>query len=101
MITACSDSADRWLAKLRKRGESFCAEYRGKISKTPAPWGGERVVMGRQFAALAGQSAHAHAVMLRSTDTAALRGGLSSAARQALIASREAAADVMLTARET
>lgn len=82
------------------KDEDKWAEYRGKVPETFGPWGCEPMFRGKQFAALAGQCPHADLVVLRFPSTDALMGWFESAAYQALIPLRDAAADVVLTAYE-
>ena len=74
------------------------SEYRSKVPETFGPWGVEPVFRGTQFAALAGSCPHADIVVLRFPSAAAVEGWFASPAYQALIALRDEAADVVLTA---
>jgi len=89
------------IGRITVKNDALWAEYRSKVPDTLAPWRGELVFRGSQCAALAGTCAEADVVVLRFPDTAALQGWYASAAYQALIPLREAAADVVLTAYET
>lgn len=80
------------------KDEGKWTEYQSKVGATFGPWGGEPVLRGKQFAALAGTCPHAAVVVLRFPDADALRNWFESPEYQALIALRDAAADVVLTA---
>lgn len=88
------------VGQITVKDEGKWAEYRSKVPATFGPWGGEPVFRGKQFAALAGQCAHADVVVLRFPSTDALESWFKSPAYQALIPLRDAAAEVVLTAYE-
>lgn len=76
------------------------AEYRDKVPATLAPWGGELVFRGKRLDVLAGEHRHSDVVVIRFPDREAVRRWFSSAAYQALIPLREAAAEVDLVSYE-
>ena len=76
------------------------AEYQQKVPATFTPWGAEVVLKGKRLAELAGACPHGAVVVLRFPSADALRGWYDSADYQALVALRDAAADVVLTAYE-
>lgn len=73
-------------------------EYRSRVPATLAPWGGELIFRGTLATVLAGEHAHAGVVVGSFPDAEALAGWHASAAYQALIPLRLAAADVVLLA---
>lgn len=77
------------------------AEYRSKVPATLAPWNAELVFRGQQVAALSGALPHADIVVIRFPDMASLDAWHASAAYQALIPLRRAAADVVLLSYAT
>jgi uncharacterized protein (DUF1330 family) len=76
------------------------AEYRGQVLATLTPWRGELVFRGNQVKALSGECPHADIVVIRFPSLADADGWHNSAAYQALIPLRQAAADVVLTTYE-
>jgi uncharacterized protein (DUF1330 family) len=72
------------------------AEYCAKVPATFAATGGELVFRGKTSRVLSGAHAHTDTVVARFPDQAALDGWHDSAAYQALIPLRDAAADVVL-----
>lgn len=72
------------------------AEYCSKVPATMAAWQGELVFRGKTARVLNGVHPHTDTVVARFPDVAALNGWHDSAAYQALIPLREAAADVVL-----
>jgi len=74
------------------------AAYRSQVPATLAPWGGELVFRGTQWAALAGAHPHPDIVVIRFPDAAALEGWFESPQYQALVPLREQAAEVVLLA---
>ncbi|MFZ2268748.1 MAG: DUF1330 domain-containing protein [Azonexus sp.] len=72
------------------------AEYRAQVPATLAPWGAELVFRGAVEKLLAGQHRHTDTVVIRFPDPAAIAGWYQSAAYQALIPLRSAAAEVDL-----
>lgn len=89
------------IGRINVKNERLWAEYRSKVPDTLLPWQGELVFRGTRFLELAGPCPEADVVVLRFPDADALQSWFSSAAYQALIPLREAAADVILTAYET
>ncbi|ENO89198.1 DUF1330 domain-containing protein [Thauera linaloolentis] len=89
------------IGRITVKDETLWAAYRAKVPATLEPWGGELVFRGTQFAALAGLCPEADVVVVRFPNAAALRDWFASAAYQALIPLREAAAEVVLTAYES
>lgn len=71
-------------------------EYRRRVPATLAPWGGEVMLRGRRMAVLSGAHAHADAVVIRFPDSTAIEQWYASAAYQALIPLRMAAAEMDL-----
>lgn len=76
-------------------------EYRSKVPSTLEPWGGELVFRGARLAVLAGECPHPDIVVIRFATVAAAQGWFASAAYQALIPIRSAAADVTLLSYAT
>jgi uncharacterized protein (DUF1330 family) len=76
------------------------AEYTRQVPGTLAPWNAELVFRGKQVAAYSGASPHADIVVIRFPDLAAVNGWHASAAYQALIPTRQQAADVVLLCYE-
>jgi uncharacterized protein (DUF1330 family) len=74
------------------------AEYRSRVPATLAPWGGELLFRGTQWAALAGDDPHLDVVVIRFPDAEALEGWFRSSAYQALLPLRQEAADMTLIA---
>jgi uncharacterized protein (DUF1330 family) len=74
--------------------------YRERVPATLAAWGGEVVLRGRRVALLAGQHGHTDTVVIRFPDAQAASGWYGSAAYQALIPLREAAAEMVLICYE-
>lgn len=72
------------------------AQYRAQVPATLAPWGAELVFRGERATVLAGQHAHTDTVVIRFPDPASVAGWYASAAYQALIPLRSAAATVDL-----
>ena len=73
------------------------AQYRALVPATLAPWGAELLFRGQHAATLSGDHRHTDTVVIRFPDTAAVTSWHDSAAYQALIPLRQAAADVDLT----
>ena len=71
-------------------------EYRRRVPATLAPWGGEVMLRGRRMAVLSGTHAHAAAVVIRFPDSTAIEQWYASAAYQALLPLRLAAAEMDL-----
>lgn len=72
------------------------AEYRAQVPATLAPWQAELVFRGERHAVLGGRHAHTDTVVIRFPSVEAVDGWFHSAAYQALIPLRLAAADVDL-----
>lgn len=75
-------------------------EYQSRVPATLAPWGAELVFRGKQAAALAGQSEHTDIVVIRFPSLAALNDWHASPAYQALLPTRQQAAEVVLLSYE-
>ena len=75
--------------------------YRAQVPQTLAPWQAELVFRGSQTAALAGGNIHPDIVVIRFPSEEAVDGWFRSAAYQALIPLRQAAADVDLLSYRT
>lgn len=82
------------------KNEAKWAQYRSQVSATLAPWNAELVFRGKQVRALSGECPHADMVLIRFPSLAEADGWFHSAAYQALIPVREAAAEVVLTTYE-
>jgi uncharacterized protein (DUF1330 family) len=72
------------------------AAYRAQVPATLAPWQAELVFRGERLAVLGGTHAHSDTVVIRFPNAEAVDGWFNSAAYQALIPLRLAAADVDL-----
>ncbi len=72
------------------------AEYRAQVPATLAPWQAELVFRGERHAVLGGCHTHTDTVVIRFPSAEAVDGWFHSAAYQALIPLRLAAADVDL-----
>jgi uncharacterized protein (DUF1330 family) len=72
------------------------AEYRKQVPATLAPWQAELVFRGETLAVLGGQHRHSDTVVIRFPNAEAATGWFNSAAYQALIPLRMAAAEVDL-----
>lgn len=72
------------------------AEYRAQVPATLAPWGAELLFRGGHASLLSGTHRHSDTVVIRFPDRAAVDGWYQSAAYQALIPLRSAAAEVDL-----
>lgn len=72
------------------------ARYRDQVPATLAPWGAELVLRGKLAGVLGGSHAHTDTVVIRFPSLAAANDWHASAAYQALIPLRQAAADVDL-----
>ncbi|MFU8857454.1 MAG: DUF1330 domain-containing protein [Deferrisomatales bacterium] len=83
---------------IRVRDPELWKEYVGQVPGTLAPFGGEVVFRGRKAAVLSGELGHDLVVVLRFPDQGAVRAWYGSAAYQALIPVRDAAADLVLVA---
>ncbi len=77
------------------------AEYRAKVPATLAPWGGEVILRGKRVAVLSGSHPHTDAVVIRFPDAKAISKWYDSPAYQALIPTREQAADMVLVSYES
>lgn len=78
------------------RDDAKWAEYRRRVPATLTPWGAELMLRGKTAAVLAGSHAHTDVVVIRFPDLDAVTGWYASAAYQALIPLRTAAAEVDL-----
>ncbi|RIX44673.1 MAG: DUF1330 domain-containing protein [Rhodocyclales bacterium GT-UBC] len=72
------------------------AAYRAQVPATLAPWGAELLFRGGNARLLSGQHRHSDTVVILFPDRAAVDGWYQSAAYQALIPLRQAAAEVDL-----
>lgn len=72
------------------------AEYRNQVPATLAPWQAELLFRGQKLAVLGGEHRHTDTVVIRFPDADAVNGWFNSAAYQALIPLRMAAAEVDL-----
>lgn len=72
------------------------AEYRSRVPETLAPWGAELLFRGKVAEVLGGSHGHSDVVVIHFPDLDAVNGWFGSAAYQALIPLRNAAADVDL-----
>lgn len=72
------------------------AEYRSRVPATLAPWGAELLLRGQRAVVLAGEHRHTDVFVIRFPDLGAVDAWFASAAYQALIPLRNAAADVDL-----
>jgi uncharacterized protein (DUF1330 family) len=77
------------------------AEYRSQVPATIAPWGAELVFRGNLAATLDGNNPHSDIVVIRFPDLASANAWHASAAYQAIIPLRKAAADIDLLTYET
>lgn len=78
------------------RDETRWAEYRSKVPATLAPWSAELLLRAKTAAVLAGSHTHTDVVIIRFPNLASAEGWFHSAAYQALLPLRNAAADVDL-----
>ena len=74
------------------------AQYRAQVPATLAPWGAELLFRGQISSVLSGTHGHSDTVVIRFPDSAAIQGWYQSAAYQALIPLRQAAAEIDLLA---
>jgi uncharacterized protein (DUF1330 family) len=88
------------VGQITVKDESLWAEYRSKVPATLAPWNAELVFRGQQVRALSGECPHADIVVIRFASLADADGWYKSQAYQALVALRQAAAEVVLTTYE-
>ncbi|AXS79971.1 DUF1330 domain-containing protein [Dechloromonas sp. HYN0024] len=72
------------------------ASYRSQVPATLAPWQAELVFRGEKLAVLGGEHRHSDTVVIRFPNAASANGWFNSAAYQALIPLRMAAAEVDL-----
>jgi len=77
------------------------AAYRSAVPATLAPWQAELVLRGTLTEVLSGSHAHSDTVVIRFPDRASVDGWYQSAAYQALIPLRSAAADLDLVVFES
>ena len=78
------------------KDEDKWAQYRAQVPATLAPWGAELLFRGQTDQILAGPHPHTDTVVIRFPSAEAVNGWFNSAAYQALIPLRMAAADVDL-----
>ncbi len=76
------------------------AEYRGKVPATLAPWGGEVILRGKRKAVLSGDHRYTDTVVIRFPDAQAVTAWYGSPGYQALIPTREQAAEMVLISYE-
>jgi uncharacterized protein (DUF1330 family) len=86
------------VGRIRIRDPELWETYRAGVPATIAPFGGELVGRGQAARPLAGASAEPDMVIIRFPSMEAIDGWYASAAYQALIPLREAAADVTIVA---
>jgi uncharacterized protein (DUF1330 family) len=77
------------------------AEYRTRVPATLAPWGGEVILRGRRVAVLSGAHPYTDTVVIRFPDAEAISLWYSSPRYQALIPTREQAAEMVLISYES
>ena len=78
------------------RDQTKWLDYCLQVPATLAPWQGEVLLRGHRIGVLDGHHEHMDTVVLRFPDTTAVAGWHASAAYQALLPLRNAAADVVL-----
>jgi len=78
------------------KDEEKWAQYRAQVPATLAPWGAELLFRGLTNKVLAGPHTHTDTVVIRFPDPASVDRWYQSAAYQALIPLRTAAADLVL-----
>jgi uncharacterized protein (DUF1330 family) len=88
------------VGQITVKNAEMWAEYRSRVPKTLAPWGGELVFRGKQVAALSGENPHPDIVVIRFPSVAEVNGWFSSAAYQSLIPLRQQAAEMVLSSYE-
>ena len=76
-------------------------DYCAGVPSTLAPFGAALLLRGRRVRVLTGEHSHTDTVVIRFPDAASVESWYASAAYQALIPLREAAADVTIVAFET
>lgn len=86
------------VGRVKVKDARMWAAYRRGIPATLAPWNATLVARGSGPLVLAGTSDETDMVVIRFPDRAAIQGWYASAAYQALIPLREAAADVVIVA---
>lgn len=91
-----SDPAAYVIGHITVRDAAKWADYRVQVPPTLAPWGAELLLRAGDAEVLAGQHAHSDVVVIRFPDAAAAEGWYRSAAYQALLPLRSAAADIDL-----
>ena len=91
-----SDQSACVIGHISVRDEGKWAEYRERVPATLAPWGAELILRGTEARILGGSHHHQDTVVIRFPNRAAVDGWYQSAAYQALIPLREAAADIDL-----
>ena len=90
-----SDPAAYVIGHITVRDAAKWADYRAQVPQTLAPWGAELLLRAGDARVLAGGHAHSDVVVIRFPDAAA-EGWYRSAAYQALLPLRSAAADIDL-----
>jgi uncharacterized protein (DUF1330 family) len=90
------DSAAYVIGHISILDETKWAEYRCQVPATLAPWGAELLLRAKKAKVLGGAHRHTDVVIIRFPDLAAVDGWFNSAAYQALIPLRAAAAEVDL-----
>jgi len=77
------------------------AEYRTRVPATLAPWGGEVILRGKRIAVLNGAHPYTDTVVIRFPHAEAIAAWYSSPEYQALIPTREQAAEMVLISTES
>jgi uncharacterized protein (DUF1330 family) len=77
------------------------AEYRSRVPATLAPWGGEVILRGRRVEVLSGDHPYTDTVVIRFPDTDRIAAWYRSPEYQALIPTREQAAEMVLISYES
>jgi uncharacterized protein (DUF1330 family) len=77
------------------------AEYRMKVPATLAPWGGEVILRGKRVAVLSGAHPYTDTVVIRFPEAEAIAMWYGSPDYQALIPTREQAAEIVLISYES
>lgn len=84
------------IGHLNIRDESKWQEYRNQVPDTLNPWDAQVVLRGKHGETLAGNFNYSDTVVIKFPDREAIQSWYDSAAYQALIPVREAAADMVL-----
>ena len=77
------------------------AEYRTTVPATLVPWGGEVILRGKRIAVLSGAHPYTDTVVIRFPDAEAISMWYNSPRYQALIPTREQAAEMVLISYES